>query len=578
MTPLSFVSPRAKNLPTQRRIAAIVFWLLAVFSSGAATLLDDTFADGTRNNQNLPTDAAWYVSTPSDWTTTTGSMALATPSSAILGVSYFGANSSSPVSLAVGDTLSATIKFTFAGVAAGNTSGSFKIGIFDFADSTLSPKWATADLSSNSGQGSGVAGYALFQSFGATFNNGTPMNLLKRTTTSDSSLLGTSGDFTTLGSGPGSTNGFGGFVAGTQYSLQLSVTRSNATTLVISATWQNVTNSSSSLTWSVVDTGATSFNFDGIGFRPAAASSTASTITFNEVRVDYTNAGAPASVSSSSPDVSVYVGQNANFSVVAGGSAPLIYQWYFNTNTALAGATNSTLALTNLQTTNSGAYFCIVTNSFGSDTSAVANLTVTIPDAPSIITQPQNQNISPGGSATFTVTAGGSEPFSYQWYYNTNTVITNATGSTLIITNVQPAVAGSYSVTVSNLAGGITSTNAFLTINNTPVAPVFISQPASQVVLAGGTASFSAVATGTAPIAYQWNKNGIPISGATSSTLNVTNVQATDSGSIYTVTASNSVNSVTSGAAVLTVTTTVPVANTEYNLTGFATVARPAAV
>ena len=111
------------------------------------------------------------------------------------------------------------------------------------------------------------------------------------------------------------------------------------------------------------------------------------------------------------------------------------------------------------------------------------------------------------------MTAGGTEPFNYQWYYNTNTVMTNATGSTLIITNVQPAVAGRYSVTVSNLAGGITSSNAVLTINTNPVAPIFTSQPTSQVVLMGGTASFNAVAAGTAPITYQWDKNGVADSG-----------------------------------------------------------------
>ncbi len=266
------------------------------------------------------------------------------------------------------------------------------------------------------------------------------------------------------------------------------------------------------------------------------------------------------------------MGQDATFNVLAAGTAPLSYQWYYNTNTPtlLAGAANSIVTLTGVQITNSGNYFVIVTNSFGSVTSSVAMLTVNIPNPPSILTQPQNQYVSPGGSATFNVVAGGSEPLSYQWYYNTNTMLPNATDSTLTITNVQTAVAGSYSVVVSNLAGGITSSNAFLTINTNPVAPTFSSQPASQVVLVGGTATFTAVATGTAPISYQWNKNGVPLSGATSSALTLTNVQVADSGGSYTVAASNGVNSVTSSVAVLTVTTVVPVVNSAYNLTGFA--------
>lgn len=74
-----------------------------------------------------------------------------------------------------------------------------------------------------------------------------------------------------------------------------------------------------------------------------------------------------------------YTGQNATLVSGASGDAPLAYQWYFNTNSILAAATNSSLILTNLQTTNAGAYDVIVTNASGSATSAVANLTVILP-------------------------------------------------------------------------------------------------------------------------------------------------------------------------------------------------------
>jgi hypothetical protein len=358
MTVPAFALSLCKCFSAHRAIAALCS-LLAAVSSGATTLLEDTFADGTRNNQNLPTDAAWYVSSSSSWTTTVGSMSVAMGSAAILGVSYFGANSSSPISLAVGDQLTATIKFTFTGVTAGNTSGGFRIGLFDFADSTLSPKWATADLSSNSGQGNGVQGYALFQTMG--IGNAAPMDIRKRTTTSDSSLLGSSGDYTSLGSGALMTNWFNGFVAGPQYRLQLSFMRTNSTTLVIAAIWQNVTNGAS-IAWSVTDTNATGFNFDGIGFRPSSAASSATNIVFNEVKVELVSAGASPAISISPADVAAYTGQSAFFSVVSDGSAPLSYQWYFNTNTPLNGATNASLTLTNLQLTNSGSYAVIVTN------------------------------------------------------------------------------------------------------------------------------------------------------------------------------------------------------------------------
>jgi pectate lyase len=277
----------------------------------------------------------------------------------------------------------------------------------------------------------------------------------------------------------------------------------------------------------------------------------------------------PPSIDLDPQDQSALVGQNTSFSVQASGTAPLSYQWYYNTNTILTNATNSILTLTNVQLTDSGGYSAVVTNVSGSITSAVAQLTVSLPVAPSIITQPQDQsNILPGATATFSVIASGSDPLSYQWYYNNSTLLTNATDAILTIANVQPGNAGSYSVIINNQAGSITSSNAFLTVNTNPVAPVFNSQPASLVVLAGSTASFTAVAGGTAPISYQWSKNGTPIPGATSTTLNLSNVQTTDDGS-YTLTASNSVGTATSNPAQLTVTTAIPVVNSAYNLVGF---------
>ncbi len=277
----------------------------------------------------------------------------------------------------------------------------------------------------------------------------------------------------------------------------------------------------------------------------------------------------PPSIGNDPQSQSVLVGQDAFFSVQASGTAPLSYQWYFNTNTPVDNATNSLLTINNAQLTDAGAYSVVVTNAYGSATSAVVQLTVNLPVAPSIITQPQDQNnILPGTTTTFSVQASGTDPLGYQWYYNTNTFLPNATDSVLTITNVQPANAGSYFVVVNNPAGSTNSANAFLTVNTNPVAPVFSSQPASLVVLAGSAASFTAVAGGTAPIGYQWNKNGTPIPGATSSTLSLSNVQIADDGS-YTLTASNNVGSVTCNPAQLTVTATVPLVNSEYNLVGF---------
>src|SRR5258707_179189 len=85
------------------------------------------------------------------------------------------------------------------------------------------------------------------------------------------------------------------------------------------------------------------------------------------------------------------------------------------------------------------------------------------------------------------------------------------------------------------------------------VAPSITTQPASRTVTAGQPAAFTVAATGTAPLTYQWKKNGTAISGATSSSYTTPATTSSDNGAQFTVTVSNSAGSVTSNAATLTV-------------------------
>ena len=470
--------------------------------------------------------------------------------------------------MAAGDTLKASIKLTFSGVAGANTSQGFRLGLFDFADSTLSPKRVTADGFSNSSQGSGVQGYCLFQNLGTVFSSAAPMDIRKRTTLADSHLLSASGDWTSLATGPGDTNAFPGFANAIQYTLQIALRRTDTNSLVITATWLNNTNGLI-LSTAVTDAAATNFNFDGIALRPQDAGSSATTITFNEAKVELIPAATPPFINTQPADQSPFVGQGASFYIDASGTDPLSYQWFYNTNTPLVDATNATLLISQVQASDAGAYSVVVSNSAGSVTSQVALLTVNIPDAPSIVTQPLRQTVSVGQNATFSVVADGTQPLSYQWYLNTTNALANATRATLTLTNAQPGDAGQYSVVVTNIAGSVSSSNVALVVSTTPVAPSFETQPASLIVLIGGNALLTAVATGTAPISYQWNKDGVPIAGATSTTLSLTNVQPASSGS-YGVLATNPGGTATSDAALLTVTPPVPVPNSAYNLAGFA--------
>ena len=257
----------------------------------------------------------------------------------------------------------------------------------------------------------------------------------------------------------------------------------------------------------------------------------------------------PSAITTQPQNRTVTQGQNASFSVVASGTPPLNYQWACN-GTALSGATSLTLTCTNVQTINAGSYTVVVTNSLGSVTSAVAALAVNVP--PAITTQPQSQTVTLGQNASFSIVANGTAPLSYQWSHN-GTALAGATTSALALSNVQTTDAGSYTVVVTNIAGSITSSGAALTVN---VPPAITTQPQSQTVTLDQNASFSIVATGTAPLSYQWSFNGTAVSGTTNASLTLTNVQTTQAGS-YTVVVTNNAGSITSAVATLTVTNPV---------------------
>ncbi|PYT92133.1 MAG: hypothetical protein DMG36_16205, partial [Acidobacteria bacterium] len=110
-----------------------------------------------------------------------------------------------------------------------------------------------------------------------------------------------------------------------------------------------------------------------------------------------------------------------------------------------------------------------------------------------------------------------------------------------------------FVVVVTNTAGSATSNAATLTVNPAPVAPTITTQPANQTVTAGQTAAFSVVASGTAPLSYQWQKNGANIAGATSASYTTPATTTADSGSTFRAVVTNAAGSATSNAATLTV-------------------------
>ncbi|MBI4663155.1 MAG: immunoglobulin domain-containing protein [Verrucomicrobia bacterium] len=176
--------------------------------------------------------------------------------------------------------------------------------------------------------------------------------------------------------------------------------------------------------------------------------------------------------------------------------------------------------------------------------------------APSITVQPQSQSVVAGGTASFSVTAAGTNPLAYQWKFNEND-LAGATSATFTLNNVQPANAGAYTVAVSNSAGSVTSAAATLAVTAPATPPAITQQPQSQSVTTGANVTFTVAATGTEPLSFQWKLNGADLPGATSATLTLSNVQSANAGE-YAVVITNAAGSATSSTAALTVNQPTP--------------------
>jgi endonuclease/exonuclease/phosphatase family metal-dependent hydrolase len=200
------------------------------------------------------------------------------------------------------------------------------------------------------------------------------------------------------------------------------------------------------------------------------------------------------------------VGATISFGVNATGSGTLSYQWRFN-STNISGATTNPLVIANAQLTNTGNYSVFITNNFGSVTSSLAGLLVT--NAPPAITsQPQNQTVLAGQTATFTVSTTGTPPLNFQWLFN-GTNLSGATTNPLVLPNVQAASAGNFSVVITNTVGSVTSAVAALTVLvtnptvfaqwnfNSPTPDNNVSSGTLTPFIGSGTASLVGGATAT---------------------------------------------------------------------------------
>lgn len=164
---------------------------------------------------------------------------------------------------------------------------------------------------------------------------------------------------------------------------------------------------------------------------------------------------APPATVTEPVDVHVYSGENVSFAYVVSGRG-VGFQWYLN-DAPIAGATNATLLLTNVQVAQVGAYHAVATNPFGEITSADAMLAVD--ESLPVMTQmpPASTNVAVGATLTLVAMATGSRPLHYQWHFTNqsggSTLVADATNATLVLPNFGATNEGNYTLEVTNVFG-----------------------------------------------------------------------------------------------------------------------------
>jgi len=205
------------------------------------------------------------------------------------------------------------------------------------------------------------------------------------------------------------------------------------------------------------------------------------------------------------------------------------YQWSFN-GAPIPGATSASYTVPAAAAANAGNYSVTVTNGIGNVTSSVAVVAV----GSTITSNPTNLSLRPAQTALFGVSAQGLSPFTYQWYQipaggTTGVAISGATSNLYTTPGVDLTYNGAkyYAVVTDSCPTPLTSSDATLTVTAGNTGPTIVTQPVGVTVTAGGTTSFSVVATGTPALTYQWYRipagqtTGVAIGGVTSATYNV---------------------------------------------------------
>lgn len=219
-------------------------------------------------------------------------------------------------------------------------------------------------------------------------------------------------------------------------------------------------------------------------------------------RAVFTNSGGTATTNSASltvtaiplvtlnpVNVTVNAGQTATFTTAGAGAPPPTVKWQLSTDGGttfndIAGATHTTFNVPAATAGQSGnKYRAVFTNAQGSATSSAGTLTVQV--APTIATNPTDQTVNAGSTATFTASPAGGVPSpTVQWQVSTNgggtfSDIPGATSTTLSFTAVAADNGKKYRAVFTNAVGSAPTTAALLTVIITTTTTLSSSSPSA---------------------------------------------------------------------------------------------------
>jgi hypothetical protein len=264
----------------------------------------------------------------------------------------------------------------------------------------------------------------------------------------------------------------------------------------------------------------------------------------------------PPQVSASASPAAIVSGQSTQLRAAFNGTEPVTIEWFEgnpNDRSLRIGVTPALVVSPAISTS----YWVQATNACGS---AVAAVSVTVTPQSgctpvSIAQQPVSTAVVGGESATLTVAAGGTLPFTFVWYAGeTGDTSTPVPGATSASVTISPLQTTAYWARVQNACGTADTTSATVTVLNSCTSVSILQHPFSTSIAAGDSAVLSVAATGTPPLFYDWfigisGDTRFPLTGQSGNTITVTPGDTTT----YWVRVSNACSAVDSAGATVVV-------------------------